>query len=122
VLGITYLFLSKREAVTVSNVHGMHASAGWPKQALRVLVAMPTGAEIGSADLCGCRFVQGKSAAQIVDEHWLDDGLSRPRRKTRQGDRLTRTGAVEEFGSEDSGSLHADANSAARSSLCKSGA
>jgi hypothetical protein len=29
--------------VTVSNVHGMHASAGWPKQALRVLAAMPTG-------------------------------------------------------------------------------
>jgi hypothetical protein len=30
-------------------------------------------------------------------------------------------GAVEEFSSEDIGSLHADANSAARSSLCKSG-
>jgi len=29
--------------VTVSNVHGMHASAGWPKQALKVLAAMPTG-------------------------------------------------------------------------------
>ena len=98
----------------------MHTSAGCPKQGLRVLAAMPTGAEIGSADLCSCRFVKGKSAAQIVDEHGLDDGLSRPRRKTRQGDRLTRTGAVEEFGSEDIGSLHADANSAARSSLCKS--
>jgi len=41
----------------------MHTSAGWPKQALRVLAAMPTGAEIGSADLCGCRFVKGKSTA-----------------------------------------------------------
>jgi len=81
---------------------------------------MPTGAEIGSADLCGCRFVKGKSAAQIVDEHWLDDGMSKPGRKTRQGHRQTRTGTVEEFGSEDIGSLHADANSAARSSLCKS--
>jgi len=108
--------------VTVSNVHGMHTSAGWPNQGLRMLAAMPTVVEIGSADLCGCRFVKGKSAAQIVDEHWLDDGLSRPRRKTRQGDRLTRTGAVEEFSNEDIGSLHADANSTARSSLCKSGA
>jgi len=35
----------------VSNMYGMHTSAGWPKQALRVLAAMPTGAEIGSADL-----------------------------------------------------------------------
>jgi hypothetical protein len=79
-----------------------------------VLAAMPTGAEIGNADLCGCRFVKGKSAAQIVDEHWLDDGMSKPGRKTRQGHRQTRTGAVEEFGSEDIGSLHADANSAAQ--------
>jgi len=106
----------------VSNVHGMHTSAGCPKQGLRVLAAMPTVGKIGSADLCGCRFVKGKSAAQIVDEHELDDGMSKSGRKTRQGHRLTRTGAVEEFGSEDIGSLHADANSAARSSLCKSGA
>jgi hypothetical protein len=105
---------NKSSTVTVSNVHGMHTSAGWPKQALRVLAAMPNRGEIGSADLCGCRFVKGKLAAQIVDEHWLDDGLSRPRRKTRQGDRLTRTGAVEKFGSEDIGSLHAEANSAAQ--------
>jgi hypothetical protein len=100
----------------------MHTSAGWPKQALRVLAAMPTEEEIGSADLCSCRFVEGKSAAQIVDEHWLDDGMSKPCRKTRQGHRQMRTGAVEEFGSEDIGSLHTNANSAARSSLCKSGA
>jgi len=51
---------------------------------------------------------------QIVDEHGLDDGMSKPDRKTRQGHRLTRTGAVEEFGSEDIGSLHAYANSAAQ--------
>ena len=104
------------------NVHKVHASAGCPKQGLRVLAAMPTVGEISSADLCGCRFVKGKSAAQIVDEHGLDDGMSKLGRKTRQGHRLTRTGVVEEFGSEDIGSLHADANSAARSSLCKSGA
>ena len=104
------------------NVHEVHASAGCPKQGLRVLAAMPTVGEIGSADLCGCRFVKGKSAAQIVDEHGLDDGISKPSKKNRQGHRLTRTGAIEEFGSEDIGSRHADANSAARSSLCKSGA
>jgi len=98
----------------VLNVHKVHASAGCPKQGLRVLAAMPTVGEISSADLCGCRFVKGKSAAQIVDEHGLDDGMSKPGRKTRQGHRLTRTGVVEEFGSEDIGSLHADANSAAQ--------
>jgi hypothetical protein len=83
---------------------------------------MPTVGKIGSADLCGSRFVKGKSAVQIVDEHGLDDGMSKPSRKTRQGHRLTRTWAVEEFGSAGIGSLHADANSAARNSLCKSGA
>jgi hypothetical protein len=57
---------------------------------------------------------------QIVDEHGLDNGMSKSGRKTRQGHRLTRTGAVKEFGSEDIGSLHADANSAARNGLCKS--
>jgi len=81
---------------------------------------MPTVEKIGSANLCGCRFIKGKSAAQIVDEHGLDDGLSMPSRKTRQGHRLTRTGAVEEFGNEDIGNLHADTNSAARNDLCKS--
>jgi len=106
----------------VLNVHEVHASAGCPKEGLRVLAAMPTVGEIGSADLCGCRFVKGKSAAQIVDEHGLDDGISKPSKKNRQGHRLTRTGAVEEFGSKDIGSRHADANSAARSSLRKSGA
>jgi len=95
-------------------VHGMHASAGWPKQGLRVLAAMPIVGEIGSVDLCGCRFVKGKSAAQIVDEHWLDNEMSKPDRKIRQGHRQTRTGVVEEFGSGDIGSLHADANSAAQ--------
>jgi len=40
--------------------------------------------------------------------------MSKPGRKTRQGHRLTRTGAVEEFGSEDIGNPHADVNSAAQ--------
>jgi len=38
--------------------------------------------------------------------------MFKPDRKTHQGLRLTRTGAVEEFGSEDISSLHADVNSA----------
>jgi len=94
----------------VSNVHEVHASAGWPKQGLRVLAAMPSVGEIGSVDLCGCRFVKEKSVAQIVDEHGLDEGLSKPR----QGDRLTRIGAIAKFGSVGRGSLHAYANSAAQ--------
>ena len=65
----------------MSNVHEVHTSAGCTKQCLRVLAAMPTVGEIGSADLCGCRFVKGKSAAKIVDEHGLDEGLSKPRQE-----------------------------------------
>jgi hypothetical protein len=49
-----------RTPVTVSNMHEVHASAGCPKQGLRVLAAMPTVGKIGSADLCGCRFVKEK--------------------------------------------------------------
>jgi len=79
--------------VTVLNVHEVHTSAGCPKQGLRMLAAMPTVEEIGSADLCGWRFVKGKSAAQIVNEHGLEDGMSKPGRKTRQGHRLTRIGS-----------------------------
>jgi len=45
--------LTKIASVTVLNVHGMHTSAGCPKQGLGVLAAMPTVGEIGSADLCG---------------------------------------------------------------------
>ena len=101
-------------------MHEVHTSAGCPKQYLRVLAAIPTVGEIGNADLCGCRFVKGKSAAQILDEHGLDDGMSKQGRKTRQGHRLTRTGPVEEFDSEGIGNLHADANSAVRNGLCKS--
>jgi len=55
-----------------------------------------------------------KSAMQIVDEHGLDARMSRPGRKTRQGYRLTRTGAVEKFNSANISSPHADANSAAQ--------
>ena len=57
---------------------------------------------------------------QIVDEHRLDDGLSKPSKKTHQGDRLMRTGVVVKFGSADIDSLHADANLAACNGLCKS--
>jgi hypothetical protein len=81
---------------------------------------MPTVEKIGSANLCSCMFIKEKSAAQIVNEHGLDDGLSMLSRKTRQGHRLTRTGAVEEFDSEDIGNMHADTNSAAQNDLCKS--
>jgi hypothetical protein len=41
---------TKRHGVTVSKVHEVHASAGWPKQGLRVLAAMPSVGEIVSAD------------------------------------------------------------------------
>ncbi|KAI5563610.1 hypothetical protein BDE02_14G002400 [Populus trichocarpa] len=64
----------------------------------------------GSAYVNPIRSSKGKSAAQIADEHGLDEGLSKPR----QEDRLTRIGAIAEFGSVDRGSLHADANSAAQ--------
>jgi len=57
---------------------------------------------------------------QIVNEHELDDRLSRLSRKTRQEDRLTRTGAVTEFSSANISSLHTDANSTTRNDLCKS--
>jgi hypothetical protein len=52
--------MNKKHTVTVSKVHEVHASAGWPKQGLRVLAVMPSVGEIVSADLCGCRFVKGK--------------------------------------------------------------
>jgi hypothetical protein len=64
--------------------------------------------------LCNCRFVKEKPEVQIVDEHGLDDGMFRTSGKTRQGDRLTKVGAVAEFGKEDSGSLHADVDSVAQ--------
>jgi len=99
----------------------VHTSAGCPKQCLRVLGAMSTVGEIGSVDLCGCRFVKEKLTAQIIDEHRLDDEMSKPDKKTCQGYRLTRTGAVEEFGSEDNDSLYADANSAARRACASQG-
>ena len=50
----------KRLYVIVLNVHEVHTSVGCPKQCLRVLAAMPTVGKIGSADLCGCRFVKEK--------------------------------------------------------------
>nr|XP_034887656.1 wall-associated receptor kinase 3-like [Populus alba] len=50
----------------------------------------------------------------------LNNGLSRPIRKARQEDGPTRTRAVAEFDSVDSGILHTDANLTAHNSLCKS--
>jgi hypothetical protein len=52
--------------------------------------AMPRGGRIGSADLCSCRFVGEKRQRRFFDEHGLDDGLSRPGRKIRPGDTLTK--------------------------------
>jgi len=98
----------------VLNVHEMHTLVSCPKQSLKMLAAVPTVGEIDSVDLHDYRFVKKKSTAEIVDEHGLDDGMFKPGRKTRQGHRLTRTGAVEEFDSDNIGSLHAYANSAAQ--------
>ena len=44
----------------------------------------------GSADLCGCRFVGENRQRRLSDEHGLDAGLSRPGRKSRRGDTLTK--------------------------------
>ena len=52
--------------------------------------AMPTGGGIGSAYLCSCRFVGEKRQRRFFDEHGLGDGLSRPGRKIRAGDTLTK--------------------------------
>jgi len=46
---------------------------------------MSTVREIGSVDLCGCRFIKEKLAAQIVDEHRLDDEMSSQARKLVRG-------------------------------------
>jgi hypothetical protein len=45
---------------------------------------------IGSAYLRSCRFVGEKRQRRFFDEHGLDDGLSRPGRKIRPGDTLTK--------------------------------
>ena len=107
---------SKINAVTVLNMYEVYTSTGCPKLGLRVCQqweksAVQIYAAVGSSK---------KNRQRRL--HELDDGMSKSGRKTRQGHRLTRTGAVEEFGSEDIGSLHTNANSAAHSSLCKSGA
>ena len=51
---------------------------------------MPTGGRIGSADLCSCRFVGENRQRRFFDEHGLDDGLSKPRRKIHPKDTLTK--------------------------------
>ena len=53
-------------------------------------------------------------AMECPSQARTDEGMSKPGEKTRQGHRLTRIGADEEFGSANIGSLHADANSAAQ--------
>ena len=61
--------------------------------------AMPRGGRIGSADLCSCRFVGEKRQRRFFDEHGLDDGLSRPGRKIRPGDTLTKQRWFRHWGS-----------------------
>ena len=61
--------------------------------------AMPTGGKIGSADLCSCRFVGEKRQRRFFDEHGLGDGLSRPGRKIRPGDTLTKQRWFRHWGS-----------------------
>jgi hypothetical protein len=46
--------------------------------------------EIGSADLCNWGFVRENRQRRLFDEHGLDAGLSRPGRKSRPGDTLTK--------------------------------
>jgi len=59
--------------------------------------------------------VEENQQRKFFDEHGLDAGLAGPDRKIRQGDTLTKTGAVGKIGS-----LHANVNSAARDGLCRS--
>jgi hypothetical protein len=54
---------------------------------------------IGSAYLCSCRFVGEKRQRRFFDEHGLDDGLSRPCRKIRPGDTLTKQRWFRHWGS-----------------------
>ena len=51
---------------------------------------MPPAGKIGSADLCGWGFVGENRQRRLSDEHGLDAGLSRPGRKSRRGDTLTK--------------------------------
>ena len=69
--------------------------------------AMPRGGRIGSADLCSCRFVGEKRQRRFFDEHGLDDGLSRPGRKIRPGDTLTKAGSSGKIGFFDEHGLDA---------------
>ena len=54
------------------------------------VAAMPPAGKIGSADLCGWGFVGENRQRRLSDEHGLDAGLSRPGRKSRRGDTLTK--------------------------------
>ena len=89
------------------------------KIVFRVLAAMPTVGEIGSANLCSCKFIKENQQRKLFDKHGLDAGLSRLGNKIHQGCRLTKTRVVADIGSAKIGSLYADANSTACNSLCK---
>ena len=62
---------------------------------------------IGSAYLCSCRFVGEKRQRRFFDEHGLGDGLSRPGRKIRPGDTLTKAGSSGKIGFFDEHGLDA---------------
>ena len=53
---------------------------------------MPTVGKIGSAEIRSWRPVGENRQRRFVDEHGLDAGLSRPGRKIRRGDALTKQG------------------------------
>jgi hypothetical protein len=69
-------------------VQGLTERTGGPDKG--AAAAMPTGGEIGSADLCSCRFVGENRHRRLFDEHELDAGLARPFRKIHRGDTLTK--------------------------------
>ena len=60
---------------------------------------MPTRGKIGSADLSSWGFVGENRQRRFFDEHGLDDGLSRPGRKIRPGDTLTKQRWFRHWGS-----------------------
>jgi len=68
-------YLSNRKAPSVV-AYCNSVKCAWDAHFGRLAKTGPKGAgshanrgEIGSADLCSCRFVKGKSIVQIVDEH-----------------------------------------------------
>jgi hypothetical protein len=69
------------------------AAAAMPtggESAAQICAAAGSSGRSGSADLRSCSFVGEKRQRRFFDEHGLDDGLSRPGRKIRAGDTLTK--------------------------------